>query len=401
MIKKIMWCSDSTTLPTGYANQTDYILRHLAQYYDSYLFGHQTVGNVERRWNYTLLPGGLTPNAYGKDQINHFISRVKPDLITWLCDAFMINWVKERKTGVCERCSGSIREQERWDKINPGMKTMFYFPFDSEEVYAGAEEVLKNMDYRIAMSKFGQQLLKDSCGLESDYIPHCVDTNIFFPINEEEKEKLKEANGLAGKFVIGMNGRNQTRKLPSRLLYIFKEFLETHPDSVLLMNTDPYDPMGNNLVEIGKKLGIEKNVVYTGMTWYSGHPINVLNSVYNTMDVHCMTTTGEGFGITTLEAMSCGIPNVITDYTTTKELLIEDGECGIPVPWSDFVSGGYNTRRVLADKGKFLDGLCELYNSQDKRKKMGEIGRKKAIEKYSTNVVLPMWKRKIEEVLGE
>ncbi len=50
------------------------------------------------------------------------------------------------------------------------------------------------------------------------------------------------------------------------------------------------------------------------------------------MDIFLLTTSGEGFGIPTIEALACEVPCVITDFTTTYELLMDDGQCGIPVP---------------------------------------------------------------------
>src|SRR3990167_4913819 len=93
MRKKLLWASDSTYLPTGYANQTRYILNTLSQIYDGYLFSHQYPGQEEMRDNYVHIPGGHS--AYGKDQIDYYIGKYKPDMTAWLCDAFMINWLHE------------------------------------------------------------------------------------------------------------------------------------------------------------------------------------------------------------------------------------------------------------------------------------------------------------------
>ena len=43
--------------------------------------------------------------------------------------------------------------------------------------------------------------------------------------------------------------------------------------------------------------------------------------LYNCMDVFVLPTGGEGFGIPTLEAMSCGVPICVTNYTTAHELI--------------------------------------------------------------------------------
>ena len=89
--------------------------------------------------------------------------------------------------------------------------------------------------------------------------------------------------------------------------------------------------------------------------------------------------------------MSCGIPNVATDYTTTQELLIDEGKCGTPVPYSDFINGGYATKRVLPDIGKFTEALNYLYDNPDERKHMGEVGRTKVLRNYSIQNVMPQW----------
>ena len=46
--------------------------------------------------------------------------------------------------------------------------------------------------------------------------------------------------------------------------------------------------------------------------------------LYNCMDVFVLPTAGEGFGIPTIEAMSCGVPICVTNYTTGYELIKSD-----------------------------------------------------------------------------
>ena len=248
------------------------------------------------------------------------------------------------------------------------------------------------MDFRVAMSRFGQNLLKKETGLDSWYIPHCTDPGIFYPMSKEEKDAIKKESGLEGKFVIGMVGRNQSRKNPQRLLYSFANFVKDHPDSVLLMHCDPNDPQAaGSLLWIAQRLGIADKVKFTGVSWYSGYDQRTLSRIYNALDIHALSTTGEGFGITAIESLACGIPNVITDYTSTKELLIEDGVCGIPVPYNDFINGGYATKRVLPDIGKMTEAFNYLYDNPDERAEMGRVGREKVLRNYSLQNVLPQW----------
>jgi len=405
--KKIIWCSDSSDIPTGYTNQTIYILRALAAKYQTFLLGHQYNGSEKQ----ATTPMGVEPwiqipGNYQGGTINYYISRIRPDVVAWLCDPFAIDdgspWIPKKR-----------KEWVQWG--NP--KTIFYFPMDSDDVYAGMEETLSAVDYRVAMSKFGQAKLKKETGLDSLYIPHCVDTNLFYPLTEEQCNGIKKANHLDGKFVIGMVGRNQSRKNPQRLLYILKEFFDRHDDAYAFFHCDPYDPMQvsggrTNMHVHCKELGLNDHapakpecprcrVKFSNVPFFTGIPQNQLNNIYNMFDVHAMSTTGEGFGITTIEAMSCGIPNITTDYTTAQELLMDNGTCGIPVKWNTFINGGYNTKRVLPDEKAFLDGLEVLYSNKLLREQYGRVGREKVLKYYSLNVVLPKWLELFDEVLNK
>jgi glycosyltransferase involved in cell wall biosynthesis len=54
----------------------------------------------------------------------------------------------------------------------------------------------------------------------------------------------------------------------------------------------------------------------------------------NLADLRVSATQGEGFGVLTIEAMACGTPTLITDYTTSRELLLGIPDCRLPI--SDF-----------------------------------------------------------------
>lgn len=111
-------------------------------------------------------------------------------------------------------------------------------------------------------------------------------------------------------------------------------------------------------------------------------------------------TSGEGFGIPIIEAAACAVPSVITDYTTTKELLIEDGVCGFPVRVNDEITGTWNVERAVMDIKDCVRCLNELYTSPELRTRMGEAGRKKAEEVYAWPKIIQQWKVLLRKLLS-
>lgn len=80
-------------------------------------------------------------------------------------------------------------------------------PYDGEPSIPDWQQQINNIEYPVAMSRYGQQGLKDF-GADTTYIPHGVDTKLFKP----------RLNGKYGKFdkpdafVVGCVARNQHRK---------------------------------------------------------------------------------------------------------------------------------------------------------------------------------------------
>src|SRR4029077_855471 len=96
-------------------------------------------------------------------------------------------------------------------------------------------------------------------------------------------------------------------------------------------------------------------------------PRSALPEVYGRTDVFVLPSLVEGFGLTPLEAMSCGKPVIVSDHTFGRDV-IEDGVNGFVVPIRD--------SEAIADRLKLL-GSDPTYRSR-----MGEAARRTA-EGYS------------------
>ncbi len=92
---------------------------------------------------------------------------------------------------------------------------------------------------------------------------------------------------------------------------------------------------------------------------------------YRLMDVFCLASAWEGFGLVAAEAMMHKLPVIVTKVGGLK-YVVDDEETGFLVPPSD--------PKAIAEK------LDVLIKNADIRKKIGEAGYHKAMREYSSKV---------------
>lgn len=400
MKKKLMWLSDSPMTNTGYATISRNILNGLSKDYDCHFNAHNYSGQPlppgltledGTRFNFTIHGNGR--EAYCKDLIMPRLAKQQPEYFGILLDTFMLYpWIMDLN-------------------FSPA-KSFFYFPSDGGGgLPQGCENVLKHFHGAVAMAKFGQRQAKEVHGLDVDYIPHACDPQIFSPMNPDEKERARrdlEVMGvsgnkvkgfLSGKYVVGVVARNQGRKMLDKTIKSFAKFCRDKPDAVLFFHSDLFDAAGVfDLRQLILRHNLQNRVVFSDIKFYENFEYKEMRKVYGVMDSFFLSTSGEGFGVPIIEAMSCGIPVIATDYTTTPELIIEDGVCGIAVPIACELTGSWAVERALIDEDKAAEALRTLYSDKELGIEYGKVGREKVLKYYSWDVVIPMWKKFLERL---
>jgi glycosyltransferase involved in cell wall biosynthesis len=280
-------------------------------------------------------------------------------------------------------------------------KTIFYYPSDGGGgMPLGCENILRKVNCPVAMSRFAQRQVQELYNFKTNYIPHALDTKIYYPLSKEEKQKIRERWGLQDKFVVGVVARNQGRKMLDRTIKSFAMFTKEHQDAMLFMHTDPYDCAAPfDIVQLLNRYKLSNRVIFSGMKFFDGFDYKQMNEVYNLFDVFFLTTSGEGFGIPIIEAMACEVPVVATDYTTTRELLIEDGVCGFPVKVSSELTGSWNVERAIMDDNEGCKALDILYKDKELKEQMGKIGKQKIDNLYNWEVVGKQWNNLVGELI--
>lgn len=398
--KVLMWLSDSPFLHTGYATISRNILNGLSDEYDIHYLANGYTGQklepgikLEDGTTLKFWIHGNGRSQYFQDNMRGLIEQYRPDFFGVLLDTFMtFPWIQDIN-------------------FSPA-KSLFYYPTDGGGgLPAQCQNVLNHFTYKVAMSKFGQNQVRDVHHMETDYIPHAIDTGIYRPLSDNEKKDARKnlvvvtsygtkiKGFLQDKYVVGCVARNQPRKMLDLGLKAFAKFCKDKPNSVFYFHSDPFDAATHfDIRQLIERLGITNRVVFSDMKYYDSFPLKEMTKVYNVMDCFFLSTSGEGFGIPIIEAMACEVPVVVTDYTTTPEFIGKD-ECGICVPVAEELTGSWTVERAIINTTEAAKALSILYSAPDIRKIMGEKGRKKVLGEYDWDKVIPLWKNYLRQRL--
>lgn len=420
---RILMQSDSACMNTGYATccrelanrfstSNDFAPIHMAYNYPGQTLLKGTTLIDGEKLNFPIIGAGAKP--YQEDVLEFWIKALNADIYWVLTDTFFLwPWFLNKN-------------------FTPA-KSIFYAPSDGEGGLPRYNEqvdcikILQKVDQPVVMSKFAQEQIKNKYNMAVPYIPIGCDTKRFYPLSNDTKDALRElmevedCNGvkrkgvLKGKFVIGSVFRNQPRKFPDRMIKLAK-MLKYHfkiEDFVLLLHTDPADVAQTcDLRFYARENGVTDKIFFTGMNYFNGFPSSRMNEVYNVFDIFGLCTSGEGFGMCSVEAMACKVPIVLTDFTTSKEQIMDfGGQSGELIKligtenedmkqyFNGTVCGSWTVERGIADIPDACEKIIKLKNDPELRKRYGEAGRKKVEEHYSWNIVTKSWIKLLTELI--
>lgn len=454
---KIMPVSDSPWAPTGFGTNTKNIAALM--FNEGHHIGYGGCQNdkhcrwdtpwplnqTEKKVSFELLPIMYAgQERFGEKSFPEWIKGFKPDLVLAHLDFQMFKHMTDNKKPTMIQLpmyddkGKLLNRKQRIDMVNQAYKAVAkgapwklgcIIPYDGEPSIPSWGDQLKNVDYGVAMSRYGQQGLKKDFDFDSVYIPHGVDVDLFKPI----LSPLYNGQPRPDKFTVGCVARNQHRKNIPRLIKGFAQFVKKNKlspeEAGLILHMDWKDAMGWDIKPFAKQYGVEDYLLPPLMgTLDAGEAVSEedMAHLYNCMDVFVLPTAGEGFGIPTLEAMSCGVPICVTNYTTGYELikcedaekeevpmfplgghqndcepngrdhLIEEDICdrGILLPykdmWWDTPARAAPQRAICSERG-IAEALDYYYNNPDKKIAAGKAGRQHAKKYYSWDVIGKKW----------
>jgi len=377
---RILLVGDSTTVISGFGTA----LRNLATTLHNVghtvaHLGWQTMGQEriatfhDKILGYTELPN-ITGERFGENAFKFWLVKWKPDLVIVLSDFWMMAYMF---------------------KMELPVPLMMWYPIDGYPITEQMEQMLKLLDYRVCISKYGANMVMEK-GIETYYVPHGVNTANYYPRPPDEILEMKRTIGIPDDaFVIGRVDRNQPRKKIPRTIRAFAKIHKDYPETVLYLHMDKRDKEGSDLDFIVKRFGltIGKDVFFPPpdmmANFMYGLSEDTLAKVMSMIDIHLWTTGGEGFGLTGLETMACGAVNVATDYTTPPELFNfrKPNKAGLPIKVETFEANRAGVDRAFIDVDDAYEKVKWLLENRDEMKVMAENGVKRAKEVYDWNIV--------------
>jgi glycosyltransferase involved in cell wall biosynthesis len=159
--------------------------------------------------------------------------------------------------------------------------------------------------------------------------------------------------------VIGTLGRLEPQKGVEHLLRAMVRVLDARPAARLVIVGD--GPLRAELEALAARLGIARAVRFAG--WRTDVP-----EVLSALDLFCLASLWESFGIVLAEAMLASLPIVATRVDGIPEVVC-DGETGFLVaPGSD---------------AELAERILALLADAPLRRALGEAGRARALERFS------------------
>jgi glycosyltransferase involved in cell wall biosynthesis len=298
---RILWHSSSPSARTGYGIVTREIVKRLRE------AGHFVrVGTKHEAYKWEVQADGLEVFE-GTDVylINQMLEQENFDFICTLWDI----WILAGK------------------RQYPKKKWVAYVPVNTLYLHEHYKQVLENTSLQIAQTRFGERVMRDA-GFSPVYAPHGIDTTAYCPDAAARAQFQSEIGWTDENFVIGLVGINygDDTKGVIPLLLAFKEFHAEHPEARLFLHT-----LANERDAIAESVNYERVVKLLGLEGLIGWPFQSdyfytrlgdadMRRIYNGMDVFCLPSRGESFGLPIVEAQACGVPVIVPGITSGPEL---------------------------------------------------------------------------------
>lgn len=151
-------------------------------------------------------------------------------------------------------------------------------------------------------------------------VMHGIDADGFCPA--EDKSALRRALGYPQGVLVGCFGRVRRQKGVDLFVDAMLRVLPKHPDAHGLVMGRVTDAHEGFVAE--QKAKVAASPVAERIHFLPEHAIDRMAEPYAALDLYVAPQRWEGFGLTPLEAMACGVPVVATRAGAFEDLIADD-----------------------------------------------------------------------------
>jgi L-malate glycosyltransferase len=233
---------------------------------------------------------------------------------------------------------------------------------------------IEQSDGVTAVSRFLREKTTTNYGInkEIDVIPNFVDTEKYKPIDCEE---VRQRFAPTGEKILVHTSNFRVVKRVQDVIKIFHEVRKKVPSKLILVGDGPDRSACELLV---RELDIQQHVKFLGKQ-------HELVPILSAADLFLMPSQSESFGLSALEAMSCGVPVVSSSVGGLPELQIH-GETGYIAE--------------IGDITRMARYAIELLTNEVKHRLFSSNARRRAVEHFDVHKIVNLYEVHYEKCMG-
>lgn len=244
--------------------------------------------------------------------------------------------------------------------LNVWGSDIYIFPNESFFKRKILEKNMKKIKYIASTSSVMAKETNKYTSKKIFITPFGVNTQLFKPLKIKKNKEM----------TIGIVKTLEEKYGVIYLIIAFKKIIDKGYNVKLLIYGE--GDLRKKLEELCRTFKISKSVTFKGFI-----DNNKVPEAINAMDIFCVPSLSESFGVAAVEAMACGIPVISSDAEGLTEVM-EDNVTGYIIP--------------KKSSEKIAEKIIDLLKNKKKRKEFGENGRKRVLELYD-------WNKNVENML--
>jgi len=428
--KRILMCSESSHIKSGFGKYTRNILQRLhdtGKYEIAELSCYRDI-SVKKTEPWKVYPASASPNdpnyqEYKSNEANQYGQ--------WIFEFALLDFKPHIVIDIRDFWNFTYQETSA---LRPFYHWMIVPTYDSAPAKISTINTFRNADILCFHTNWAKENLVQKYNYTTNNIKgvlsDSIDHDCFQPIEYNKTDHKLKYNIPANSIVIGSVMRNQKRKLIPDLIEVFANLVKNNKDKniLLYLHTSYPDGMSWDL----PTLLIEHNIANKVLLTYQCNECNIffpslfmgpttlcpsckkhtasissvkagiselsLKEIYNIFDIYVQYSICEGFGIPPIEAAACGIPVITVDNEAMKEVGINIGAKLIKKS-RIFREQDIESNRAYPDNQHLLESLQEYIDMPlEELNIIGKRCQKLCSENYSWDKTAKNFETIIDEI---